>query len=226
LRDPVRTVVSEYYWRVTQRHFGTQGLWTDLSEGALNFSMSMKEFVGAMPRCLNFATRLIISSADEAAATHALPYYPGDNSFFEDCNEDELLKRAIEIIDKHYVFVGVAELFEEALFVLADLAGIDTLPLWQRTNASVRPTGWTDDMLPQALRQRIEESTSVDRKLHGIMARRFIESPRFKAINQDALHLYKSRCREIDMENLQRFQRDGLSAWNEDIVSLKKAVTD
>ncbi len=226
LRDPVRAVVSEYYWRLTQRHFGTQGLWTNVSEEAMKFSMSLEEYVAELPRCLNFSARLIVSSADEAATTHGLPYYPGNNAFFDDCDEDKLLERVLEIIDKQYAFVGVMELFEEAMFVLANLADIDNLPLWQRTNASVRPPGWTDAVLPQTLRNRIEESTAVDRKLHGIMAQRFIESPEYKAINPEALQQYKSKCRNLDMENLQKFYRDGLNTWNDDAASLKKAFTD
>lgn len=70
---------------------------------------------------------------------------------------DELYERTRQELDEHYAFVGITEQFEEVVFLLAALAGYQSIGMWWRLLAAPRSLGL------EALAPRVRRA--LDRQL-------------------------------------------------------------
>lgn len=216
LRDPFKALVSNFFWKLTLKHYALRGLTPDPSGILKSFSMTLEDYIAALPETLNLAARTI----------RAVELRLDKEEFFTPIPNKELFKQALEVIEKRFFMVGIIEMFEESLFVMSSLVGIPEIPLWERTNATIRPEGWSDDLITPAQRQRILKATSVDRKLHGILAKSLVASKAFRDIDQGKLNAYRMICRQADAENMKKFNRDGARIMSEELESLKAALSN
>ena len=226
LRDPFNAFISDFFWNLTLKHYALRGLTEDLSDGLKSFSMTLEDYVAGLPRSLNLAARLIRAVEHrDPLASRKLPNFLTMKEFFAPIADDELLEQAIEIFDKRFFMVGITELFEDSLFVISNFLGIPEIPLWERTNAAIRPQGWSNELIAPAQRQRILQATAVDRKLHAILSKSLVASKAFRDIDQETLNPYRTVCRQADAENMKKFNRDGARIMNEELKSLKAALS-
>lgn len=86
-------------------------------------------------------------------------------------SDGELAEAAIEHLDRSYAFVGLTERFEESVFYLARLAGLDSVPLWTSTLAAPRREGL--ESVPERLAPALRQAVAADEVLYRVTRRAF-----------------------------------------------------
>jgi hypothetical protein len=146
LRDPLRRLASvvNYGSIVHPREFPQ----TDLGELAASGEARRLSMAAGLLRCAH------------------LPY---DRAM----PDRELYSIASEELDREYALVGITERFEETIFLLCGLIGIDTVGLWWRVLAA--PRSPDPSRLPARTRSALERALDVDLRLYDAAARKLEE---------------------------------------------------
>ncbi len=79
-------------------------------------------------------------------------------------------EKALKAAEDLFFFIGIAEHFDESLFVLYLLLDLPLMPLWGYDHRSVRPT---PEELPPAYSAKIEELVEIDLRFYDCMRKRF-----------------------------------------------------
>lgn len=82
----------------------------------------------------------------------------------ERLSDSDLVRAAREELSASYAFVGLTEKFEESLFTVCRMAGIDSVPVWYPVLSAPRRV----DMgrLPARLRRALDAAVAADRELY------------------------------------------------------------
>ena len=79
--------------------------------------------------------------------------------------DDELYMRAKQELDASYALVGITELYEESIFLMCELAGIESIGMWWRILSSPKSLRLGD--LSRRIRNRLRRLLAVDLRLYG-----------------------------------------------------------
>jgi len=86
-------------------------------------------------------------------------------------SDAELANAAQEELGRSYEFAGLTERFEESIFYLARLAGLDSVPMWVSTLSAPRREGL--DAVPPRLEPALREAVVADEALYRAVRDRF-----------------------------------------------------
>lgn len=78
--------------------------------------------------------------------------------------DDELYMRAEQELDASYALVGITELYEESIFLICELAGIESIGMWWRILSSPKSLRLGD--LSRRIRNRLRRLLAVDLRLY------------------------------------------------------------
>ncbi|MCP4360743.1 MAG: sulfotransferase family 2 domain-containing protein [Chloroflexi bacterium] len=171
LRDPIKRVVSHYYYVKNNPHHL-------LHEAVTSQNMSLQMYLssGINYELDNGQTRQLAGITDE------IPYGACDQ---------ELLDQAIVNIDRCFSLVGLTERFDASLLIMQRLLGWHKTPLYVRQNVSRSQSARPE--LSAETRQLIEQYNDLDRALYAYGRTRFtallktigeIEMRRFNQLNR------------------------------------------
>jgi hypothetical protein len=164
LRDPVKQVLSFYFWQKEVRRQGNED-WVryapdiPLEDLPLPDFLDQYEAIWSNMCCKQIGNILRIEETPEALL-HRITELP----------DEMLYERARQVIERHFSFVGLAERFSESLVALNILRGHRRVYLWTPMQASHRPEIETID---PAIIARIEAGMRADRQLHDWALARF-----------------------------------------------------
>ena len=138
--------------------------------------------------------------------------------------DDELYMRAKQELDASYALVGITELYEESIFLICELAGIESIGMWWRILSSPKSLRLGD--LSRRTRNRLRRLLAVDLRLYRERKKDLLDLLR-KSDFGTALNSYRRAAREqpelpdvfkavecqrwrqrIAEERLARFERD------------------
>jgi hypothetical protein len=85
--------------------------------------------------------------------------------------DDELYERARQELRSNYRLVGITEYFEEVVFLVARLLGLEDVGMWSRVLAS--PQAVELDRLSASKRRRLESELTADIRLYHEQKRLF-----------------------------------------------------
>ena len=106
---------------------------------------------------------------------------------------EDMLNIAMDAIDGGIYALGIAEHFEESIFVFAALAGIESVAPWIRDNRNKgRPLA---NEISESEKQLIEEVYECDYRLYAFALERFREQNSRLGFGE-SLQLYREACRD------------------------------
>jgi hypothetical protein len=173
LRHPLPRVVSCYHW-LKRRH---------LREGGEEASFpSLDQWV--------VATR---GRSYSQLAQFAVPFVPARQELLAALSPEQLQQQARVNIARDVDCIGIAEYFEESIFLFAAVCGLDRVPAWRRDNRNKdRVMTWD---LPQGTRELIEEVYRQDFLLYDWALERFFAQLRRVGLAGD-IDAYRQACAE------------------------------
>lgn len=184
LRDPIHRFISNYYyWQEKPEVITAQK--TRVSQFV---AMSLDEFAGAydnplLLQCQNKQTKLIATTLD---ATHPKQWQEHFAAEKNNLSLDlELAKKRLE----QFAFVGLAEKFQESLFLLAFTFG--WLPRRNNTYLNVTDNKPPLEEIPTDTLIKISHVNHLDIKLYHYAQRLF--DKRYRQMNLDLLERYGTR---------------------------------
>jgi hypothetical protein len=150
-RHPLPRLLSVYEW-LRKKHL--------LNGGAPEDFSSVEQFV-----------RRHAGKGYSQIAQFAVKYGEDSVKLHKSLTPRQLFERSIENIKRHVYFTGIAELFEETIFLVAHICGIRNVSPWKKDGRNVdRPMVWT---LPQATVDLVHEVYRYDFELYDWAKRRF-----------------------------------------------------
>ncbi|MBK6288151.1 MAG: hypothetical protein IPJ33_16225 [Gammaproteobacteria bacterium] len=121
----------------------------------------------------------------------ALPHMPDRARILAAMSTARMLAMAKENIERDIACIGIAEYFEESIFLFAHLCGLERVRAWKRDNRNRnRPLVWD---LPPATQALIRELMHADFELYEWAVERFFAQLRRASIAGD-IEAYKRDC--------------------------------
>jgi hypothetical protein len=171
-RHPLPRLLSCYEW-VRKKHVRKGGT----TEAFPDFEQFIKKGRGkSHSQIVQFATR-----------------YPEDRlQLMSSLTPRELFERSVEHIERHVYFTGIAELFEETIFAVAHICGIQNVPAWKKDERNAgRPMAWT---LPQSGVDLVRDIYRYDFELYEWAKQRFEKLLRQITVGGD-FEAYQAKCK-------------------------------
>ncbi len=185
LRDPVKAVCSWYFWLTR-----------------IGRKITLEDYVRQLPKSYNLMSRWLIRLNDETVSemNRAQPDFMNDTTgFFNDIPDDELYKAALEAIESKISLIGILEQFEDFSFAMLDLFAWKILPVYSRTNYSIKPRDWSFNRLEKSMKKKIMSSSAVDRRVFSYVRKRFRDvSADVRNKYGNEIEKYRSFCRQLD----------------------------
>ena len=203
LRDPVKALFSLYFWLNKVRE-----------------KITLEDFVQRLPESYNVMSRWLIRLNDLSVnpINRIQPVFMDDTTgFFDYVSDDELYRSACEAIENKIALIGILEQFVDFAFAMLDFCSWKVMPVYMRTNFSVKPKDWSFNSLESAMKKKILSCTAVDRRLFSYVRESFkhvsagVHNKYGKIIEQ-----YRYFCRKLDDSIV---QNHGLTMEGEHIVS-------
>jgi hypothetical protein len=154
LRDPVESVISEYFFY--------------LEKGDIDPETSLDDYIHALPKSYNKQARWIaaINSSDPKQHRLDQPRNLFENGFFEDISDETLKSQVNEAIHNHFRFIGLLEKMDETAFLMALKFGWKRVPMMVRMNPSFRQVMYKREKPTSLQLQKIKEHNQVDAWLY------------------------------------------------------------
>lgn len=131
--------------------------------------------------------------ANSQISQFALPHVPERGAVMQNLSIAQLLEMAKENIERDVACIGIAEYFEESIFLFANLCDLEAVPAWKRDNRNrERQMVWD---LPAATQQLIREVMHADFDLYEWALDRFFAQLRRAVIAGD-IETYKADCEQ------------------------------
>ena len=108
-------------------------------------------------------------------------------------SDDELYMRAKQELDAAYALVGITELYEESIFLICELAGIESIGMWWRILSSPKSLRLGD--LSRRVRNRLRRLLAVDLRLYREKKKDLLNLLR-KSNFGTALNAYRKSARQ------------------------------
>lgn len=167
-RHPLPRAVSIYHWHrrkaeAAKERFPTLEDWTRRGDGR----------------------------AHSQIAQFAAPFVEGRRSLLAGMSAGTMLDLARESIERDAMCIGIAEYFEESIFLFAHLCGLDSVLPWKRDERNKNRTMVWD--LPQSSIDLINEVMRHDLELYQWAVQRFAAQLRSARIGGD-IAVYKQVC--------------------------------
>ena len=171
LRHPLPRVLSVYGW-LKRNHLNRSG-------GSLDGFPALEPWIKAMKgrghtQMAQFANKVGTTKAEMKALSN-----------------QEIYDRAVANFDRDVAWFGIAELFEESIFALAHVCGVDAVPPWQKDtrNRWRQPLAETDEHIVELIHETYEHEFRFYERGLAIFRER-LEEIEFNP----ELEAYKARC--------------------------------
>jgi hypothetical protein len=158
VRNPISRFISVYYWTYKHRHADVHWVPDIIKQGAtleryVDYYLANNLYPGGLEPCCYFYN-----------SWNNRGLIPTEFS-------NDILASATHVLNKYFTFVGITELYDESLFILAGYLGLKKLPLWKFFGGSGRPS--LENINPRIIR-KIDSITQIDKELY-IHMRDFFE---------------------------------------------------
>ncbi len=178
-RHPLPRLLSCYEW-TRKRHIANGGT----LESFCSFEQFVRRGAGkSHSQIIQFAAK---SGEDSLAIRRSL-------------TPRKLFERSLENIERYLYFAGIAEMFEETIFLVAHICGIQKVPPWKRDRRNVeRPMAWT---LAQETINLVHEVYRYDFELYDWAKRRLEQLLRKITLAGD-FAAYQRKCNDQSNDRL------------------------
>lgn len=164
LRNPISRFISVYYWTYKHRHADVHWVPDIIKKGAtidqyVDYYATNKIYPGGLDPCCYFYN-----------AWNEMGFIPADIT-------SDVLASARHVLERYFSFVGITELYDESLFILAGFLGLKKLPVWKFFGSSGRPN--PENINPAVIR-KIASLVQVDTELYTCTREKFEQEYSFE----------------------------------------------
>ncbi|MDV7339015.1 sulfotransferase family 2 domain-containing protein [Terasakiella sp. A23] len=193
LRDPVDSVISEYYFY--------------LERNEIDKDVTLDDYISALPASYNKQARWMaaINSPDETRHLTTQPRNMFECGFYDTIDDSDLLEEVKESAAKYFAVIGLLERLEETAFLFATQMGWSTVPILKRMNPSIR-TSIVKKTPPTVLQvQKIKACNRADEILYHSVVQNF--NQQVQGIMQtygSQFATYQEQCQVVDRAFLEK----------------------